>query len=306
VRPPEPFDARPAALADAADVVALMQAFDRAHLEEPDEVGVSEVTDGWARLDLTRDTLLLHDVAGELVAAGTLEEEGKDVLDLDAYVRPQRAGLGLGGFLLDWLEDQARIRGRTVIRPAVLAADAAAKRLVAGRGFEPVRHFYRMLIDLDQPPPVPIWPAGFEVSTFAPGEEAILHAVTEDAFADHWGHEPRDLDDWQRTVFGRDWWDPSLVYLVRAGDEFVAAEINAVRFGVGWIGTLGTRQQWRGRGLGRALLQTAFGELYRRGEHRIGLAVDAGNETGATKLYESVGMRVAWQADVYEKLVPLS
>jgi hypothetical protein len=26
-----------------------------------------------------------------------------------------------------------------------------------------------------------------------------------------------------------------------------------------------------------------------------------GNETGATHLYESVGMRVAWQADVYEK-----
>lgn len=76
-----------------------------------------------------------------------------------------------------------------------------------------------------------------------------------------------------------------------------------MRFGGGWVGTLGTRKPWRGKGLGRALLLTAFGELCRRGETRVRLAVDAGNETGATQLYESVGMRVAWQADVYEKHV---
>jgi mycothiol synthase len=90
---------------------------------------------------------------------------------------------------------------------------------------------------------------------------------------------------------------------VREGDEVVAAEINALRYGYGWVGSIGTRRQWRGRGLGRVLLLAAFGEFYRRGERRIALAVDAGNETGATKLYESVGMRIAWQADVYEKHV---
>ena len=76
-----------------------------------------------------------------------------------------------------------------------------------------------------------------------------------------------------------------------------------MRFGGGWVGTLGTRKPRRGKGLGRALLLTAFGEFYRRGETLVRLAVDAGNETGATQLYESVGMRVALQADVYEKHV---
>ncbi len=136
-----------------------------------------------------------------------------------------------------------------------------------------------------------------------PGEEEILHDVLEEAFAEHWGHEPRDLDTWRTTVFGQEWWDPSLAYLVREGDEVVAGSINAARFGMGWIESLGTRRAWRGRGLGPALLLLAFGELYGRGERRIGLGVDAGNETGATHLYESVGMRVAWQADVYEKRV---
>jgi hypothetical protein len=38
----------------------------------------------------------------------------------------------------------------------------------------------------------------------------------------------------------------------------------------------------------------------------VSLAVDAGNETGATHLYESVGMRVVWQADVYEKRLQIA
>jgi ribosomal protein S18 acetylase RimI-like enzyme len=204
--------------------------------------------------------------------------------------------------MVDWLEEEARRRGLAVARTSALAADERAVRLLAAHGFSPIRHFYRMVIDLDGPPPEPDWPAGFEVSTFRPGEdEEVLHAVTEESFAEHWGHEDRDLDAWQRTVFETPWWDPSLVYLVRAGDEVVAAEVNAVRFGAGWVGTIGTLKPWRGRGLGRALLLTAFGEFYRRGERRVRLAVDAGNETGATQLYEGVGMRIAWQADVYEK-----
>jgi ribosomal protein S18 acetylase RimI-like enzyme len=157
-----------------------------------------------------------------------------------------------------------------------------------------------MAVELDSPPPEPVWAGGFEVSTFRSGEEETLRAVIEEAFAEHWGHEERDLDHWLQHTFGAPWWDPSLVYLVREGDEVVAAEVNAVRFGGGWIGTIGTLEPWRGRGLGRALLLEAFGEFHRRGEPRVSLAVDAGNETGATQLYESIGMRAVWQADVYE------
>jgi ribosomal protein S18 acetylase RimI-like enzyme len=72
--------------------------------------------------------------------------------------------------------------------------------------------------------------------------------------------------------------------LVRAADEAVLEESD-----------------WRRRGIGEALLATVFAEFFRRGEHRVALGVDAENPTGATRLYERVGMRRFWEAVVYEK-----
>jgi mycothiol synthase len=296
------FTVRPMVAGDEAAVAELINTFDRAHLEEPDVVDAAEVAGWWARLELERDTRLYLNAGERVVGAATVHDRGEEHLDLDAFVHPKWTGRGLGAAMVDWLEEEAGRRGRAVARTSALAADQRAVRLLAARGFVPIRRFYRMAIDLDRPPPEPEWPEGFEVSVFRPGEdEEVLHHVTEEAFAEHWDHEHRDLDTWQRTVFGAPWWDPSLVYLVHEGDEVAAAEVNSVRFGGGWVGTIGTLKPWRGRGLGRALLLTAFGEFYRRGETWVRLAVDAGNETGATQLYESVGMRIVWQADVYEK-----
>lgn len=69
----------------------------------------------------------------------------------------------------------------------------------------------------------------------------------------------------------------------------------------GWVANVGVRGPWRGRGIGEALLRTAFSEFWRAGERRVALGVDADNPTGATRLYERVGMRVLWQATVFEK-----
>jgi mycothiol synthase len=45
----------------------------------------------------------------------------------------------------------------------------------------------------------------------------------------------------------------------------------------------------------------SFREFHRRGQRRVGLGVDAENPTGATKLYESVGMVVDSEQVVWEK-----
>ena len=51
----------------------------------------------------------------------------------------------------------------------------------------------------------------------------------------------------------------------------------------------------------QALLRLAFVEFRRRGYERVALSVDSANATGATALYERVGMRAVLQSDIYEK-----
>lgn len=55
------------------------------------------------------------------------------------------------------------------------------------------------------------------------------------------------------------------------------------------------------RGLGEALLRASFGVFWQRGEPVVALAVDVENPTAALGLYDRVGMRPLWQADLWEK-----
>jgi ribosomal protein S18 acetylase RimI-like enzyme len=69
----------------------------------------------------------------------------------------------------------------------------------------------------------------------------------------------------------------------------------------GWVGTLGVLRAYRRRGLGEALLRHSFAEFWRRGVRRVVLGVDSQSLTGATRLYERVGMRAVRQWDSFEK-----
>jgi mycothiol synthase len=219
-------------------------------------------------------------------------------LSTECRVVPSLTGLGIGSFLLDWAEEQARERQAKALRASVLAGDERARQLVGTRGFTYVRSFYRMVIDLTGPPPPPRWPDGITVSPFREDEERLLHEVVEDSFAEHWGHVRRSFEEWRK----RQIIEPDLIFLARDGDEVAGTVVcNEDLFGDALVGILGVRKPWRGRGLGRALLLQGFGALHAKGKRRIGLGVDAGNETGAVQLYESVGMRVGGQEDVYEK-----
>ena len=73
--------------------------------------------------------------------------------------------------------------------------------------------------------------------------------------------------------------------------------------GEGWVGVLGVRRPWRRRGLATALLYASFREIRSRGKPMAKLGVDAANPTGATRLYESVGMRIVNEFAAYRLIV---
>ena len=166
-----------------------------------------------------------------------------------------------------------------------------------------MRVFREMRIALQAPPRAAEWPDGLRVVPFEPDRDALaFHAAHQEAFADHWDYTPRDFEAWSKSFLHSDRFDPALWCVVRAGEEIAAGTISsAATYGGGFVLALFTRRPWRKRGVGAALLDDAFGRFWARGEHNVGLGVDAASDTGAFRLYERAGMAPALGWVAYEK-----
>lgn len=223
---------RPTA-ADAAAVTELIQAFDVATTGES-EVAEADVLRDWAPIDLDRDAWLLE-LDGALAGYCELTDRADELL-VSGYVHPGFFARGVGTRIAELTEANAAARGAPVLRNAVLADDKAAHALLEGHGYRPVRHFYRMVIELTEPPPAPEWPAGVEVSTFDYRAEArAFHAALEETFAEEWDHKPETFEEWHERRIVRMPFDPSLWFVVRAGGEIaavVACDWKRVRQGL--------------------------------------------------------------------------
>jgi ribosomal protein S18 acetylase RimI-like enzyme len=288
---------RPLTVADAQALADIVGDYDAFHGGVDDRPTAEDMRYWSDRID---ESVGAVEESGELVGAGFLRRRGSYYI-ADFFVRPDARGRGIGSRLCDWGERAAADAGLSSIRAATSARDADGKELLESRGYRYIRSFYRMAIDLDGQPPEPDWPVGFSVA-LEPDSEKVLYETLEEAFEDHWGHEERTFEQWiaQNGPLGE-----RLCYVVRAADGTVAAAqiCDEDRFGTAWVAILGVRAPFRRHGLGEALLRQAFHDLYERGRPRIALGVDAENTTGATRLYQRVGMRVALQDDAYEKLL---
>jgi mycothiol synthase len=296
---------------DVEATTDLFNACEIAETGEPD-YEVDELRGEWAEYDLPQIVELVVAPNGVLCGSMTLTDREHVVVEADGYVHPDHAGLGIGTFLVHRSEERAAVHvaaappgAAVVIRNYVNALNPDACRLLEGEGYLAVRHFWRMAISHDAPPAPPDWPNGFTVRTSVAGrDEPIVYAAVVDAFQDHWSMGPESYDDWMRRN-ATDGFDPSLWFQV---GDVASGELAAVvvcrRYGeTGWIRFLGVRRPWRRRGLGQALLRHVFGEFYRRGVTDVALGVDAENPTGATRLYERVGMSMVRRHATYEKVL---
>jgi len=297
------LEIRSLTLDDAPAVAALIAARDAADLDQHDpDFTPEELREWWAvREEESAGRAWVATDRDRVVGYAKLYVEG-DCAELhdDSCVHPDWRGRGIGTRLLEQLEAWARRNGSSRVRAGVVAEDG--RNLLLERGYELVRHFWRMEIELGAEPEPPATIDGVELRPYRPGEDdRALHAVNEEAFEDHWEHVPAPFEDWLSRRQNRGDYDPGLWVVGESEGELAGAALAFGSRGSGWVLDLGVRRPWRGRGLGRALLVVAFGELYRRGFSRVGLEVDAASETGATRLYERAGMRVTRQYDWHER-----
>lgn len=309
---PETFRLRPAAWRDLEAVAQLIYEVCEADGDTAVAVTPQELKHEWETpgFELERDAFLVETGAGRIVGYEEFFNEHEHAkLRTDGYVHPDFRGMGIGTALLRMIERRARKEialaqagARVSIYSLIDNHDPSSHELHRNEGYQPIRYHWRMEIVLDGPPSEPKLPAGIEVRRFIKGEHDVpVWRAQNEAWRDHWGSHDVTLEEWKRSRFEDPEFDPTLWQIAWDGDEVAGFSLNRFRMGIGWIRTLGVRPPWRKRGLGEALLLYSFGEFYRRGTKTIGLGVDAQNPTGATRLYQKVGMSIASEYVTYEK-----
>ncbi|MGI9112424.1 MAG: GNAT family N-acetyltransferase [Gaiellaceae bacterium] len=299
------IELRALTLDDAPAVAELVAARDAADLDQHDpDFTAAELRNWWAsRGDALGDRAWIALDGYRAVGFASLHVEGDCAeLEDDSCVHPAWRGRGIGTRLLEQLEQWAVRNDSARVRVGVVAADGRA--LLEERAYELVRHFWRMEIAQTEAPQQPAAVEGIELRPYRPDvDDRALHAAVQEAFEDHWDYTPESLEEWLRGRTSRGDYDPTLWVLAEAHGEIAGAALAFGSRDFGWVLDLGVRRPWWGRSLGHALLLGAFGELYRRGFTRVGLEVDAANDTGATRLYKRAGMRVTRRYDWYERAV---
>ena len=291
------MNTRPMTADDLARVALLLKDDEEHMLGRPSRISENDVREWLSRTDLANDSIL-YEEDGAPAALGWIDSlPGHDTVFAIGVVHPRFKGRGLGAEIVTRNEQRAQSRARR-IHAFAMGADDAARELLTTRGYTDVRRFYEMAIEQTEAPP----PVALPVEAATEADLREFHAAMDEAFHDHWEHTSTPYEEWWERHSANPNLDLSVWFLIRENGEIAAVSRNeANRNGGGYIGALGVRRKYRGKGYAKALLLHSFREFYERGLPRVTLGVDAQNPTGATHLYEKVGMHVESENVVYEK-----
>lgn len=263
---------------------------------------------------------------GALVGYMYLADRGQGVVwEAGGAVSPGWERRGIGGALLGWAERQAAERERyapagvaLVLQLNLFEDELAAIGLAERRGYAWVREWLHMERVFAAPPVAAPPPPGIAIRPMDLDEDWGLAGPAMDAaFADHWGAiseplspaeepppapEPPADDSYSNA--------PGLCFLAFDGPACVggilcnaklAAPPASAQPGAGRIGSVFVVPGYRRRGLGRALMETAFAAFWQRGARHVILDTDAASLTSAPAFYQSVGMAPYRRERLYEK-----
>ncbi len=313
---------RPATLDDAEAATEMFNERSR-HFYGKDQATEEQVRAwmGMPRFDLARDTRVIIDEEGELLAWAHVMDPGAPYVQIGCGLSVALSHMeeeALWDALLAWCEQRARDyvplappETRVSLWFDGLVEDVHRLNAIERTGAQRVRIGNRMRIDLEERPDAPEWPEGIRVRTFdTENDLRPLVAAFQEAFRDHWGFVESPLDEdvarWRDGIEANsERFDPSLWFLAVDGQEIVGFALCSGDIAGdetrSELDPFGVRKAWRRRGIGLALLKHSFLVLFERGKAAVELDMDSENLTGALRLYERAGMRVIRQQAVYEK-----
>jgi mycothiol synthase len=304
---PKGYELSAATLDDIPEIARTIIAYDIEIGDYSDfsEDDLREISKRSSVFDIGKDTWVIRS-DGAIAALALTWSAGAGALNAIGLVTRSHTKRGLGSFLIDRTEDRAQIVARSrpggtiSLRNSVDIKDEVGIELLAGRGYKMVRRHYTMQTALEHDFASDI-PAGIRISAAGMNDLPLLHRLHQETFADHWGHSPAPYEEWSGAFLARGDVDPALWFIAENEGTPIAFLIGTSEGPRGWVSDLGVVTAWRRRGVGGALLRHVLAEFKRRGLTEAGLEVDAGNETGAVRVYERVGMQPVRVYETYEK-----
>ncbi|HEU4512894.1 MAG TPA: GNAT family N-acetyltransferase [Nocardioidaceae bacterium] len=230
---------------------------------------------------------------------------------LDGGVRPELRGQGIGTALAEAMRRRAdevhaekHPAAEALMTLRGLSGNDGQTGLMRHIGLEPERWSFVMRADLSReleaPPRLP---DGLELRRYDDEVDAAMREAHNEAFLDHPNFTPWTEVMWKQWVSGSRNFRPhlSLVVLDRASPGVVVAYLQSNEYDAyfeqtgrreAYVGKVGTRREYRGRGLAGLLLRHALQEYKSAGYDEASLDVDSENPTGALGIYERAGFEV--------------
>jgi len=267
--------------------------------------------------DFERDTVVVE-LDGRVVAFGgvmapppggsSARAQGGSSARAQGMVHPDFRGRGIGTDLLAWLLARTRslhaesgASTSWTLRHGGYDGDPSGGELLASAGFAPSRYWFVMTRGVE-PVPVIREVDGLRVAAFTPSYSKRLYDAHHAAFADHWDHQDRGVEVFSAHVVDSKAFRPALSMLaIDEHDDVASYVVTFVEADptLAMLALIGTRRNWRGRGVATQLIGRALGACRDAGVSTATLAVDSTSPTGAVEIYERLGFAVTSRATTY-------
>ncbi len=245
---------------------------------------------------------------GQIAALGWISVRAGDepAIVLGGRVHPDYRRRGFGSALLEWSAARARQVAGTA-RPLTLvisneALHDDAHAIYTRYGFTRLFAENMLVYDLRQPLPDALMPDGISGVPWTPNIADKFFETYHDSFRDRPGFPNPVKAEWIADYADSASFRPDLSTLALSGGEPVGFVTCEVLSHYGWISQIGTRPEWRGRGLANALLIQVLRCFQVEGLGEAALHVNVNNPRAAS-VFAQVGFRARLQRARYLKRI---
>jgi ribosomal protein S18 acetylase RimI-like enzyme len=259
---------------------------------------------GWWRLSAWAARALLLHADGTPIGGVALNQAPDGATEARLALLPERRTPEAARWLVTAAHQDAALREAPRLRLALPAGASWARDAASAASLTVARATLIMLrsASLGPLPAAPV--SGLHIRPLAEGEEGrVLHALNQ-AWAGTWNFRPLTRRALERDLAGQ-----RAGFLLAVDDAGRIAGTVHAQLDLGaqnpdgapyaWVSNLTTTPEWRGRGLGRALLSAGVESLRARGAGSVALGVDSG-AAAPVALYRSAGFAEIDRLELWE------